>query len=345
MANMSRHLIPAWLWAALAAVALVLALALALTERRREPGPSLIYDVSSYEAVDPAKVLFREAERISLNLDTPTALCVRGNGTILVAGQDVIVVLDSSGGELGRFAVEGAPDCLAEGPDGRLYLGMRTRIAVHDPQGKHLQSWQDLGPRAWISSIAVDDEHVFAADAGNKVVYRFDMSGNLLNRIGERDPERDVPGFIVPSPYFDILLDPGGGLWAVNPGKLGFEHYRPDGSLASSWYRPGMEIDEFSGCCNPIHAAYRSDASLVTAEKGINRVKVYAPDTALLGVVATPEMLGTLAETAASFQEEASVRDLAVDNEDRVLVLHGPRRELLIFEELAREIPVSGRSS
>ena len=344
MDKISRHVIPAWLWAALAVVAVVLALALALTERRREPGPSLIYDVSSYEAVDPAKVLFHEAKRIPLNLDTPTALCVRGDGTILVAGQDAVLVLDSSGSEQGRIAVEGAPDCLAEGPDGRLYLGMRTRIAVHDPQGKYLQSWEDLGRRAWVTSIAVDDEHVFAADAGNKVVYRFDTSGNLLNRIGGRDPERDVPGFIVPSPYFDVLLDPGGGLWAVNPGRLGFEHCRPDGSLASSWYRPGIELDGFSGCCNPIHAVFRSDASLVNAEKGINRVKVYSPDTALLGVVATPEMLGTLAEAAASLQEEALVRDLAVDSEDRVLVLHGPRRELLMFEELPREISISGNS-
>lgn len=330
-----KHLIPAWLWAVLAVAAMVLALALALTERRREPGPALLYDVSPYEAVDPAKVLFREAKRISLNLDAPTALCVRGDGTILVAGQDAVLVLDSSGGEKGRIAVEGAPDCLAEGPDGRLYLGMRTRIAVHDPHGTHLQSWQDLGPRAWITSIVADEQHVFAADAGNKVICRFDTSGNLLNRIGERDPERDIPGLVVPSPYIDVLLDPGGGLWVVNPGRLGFEHYRADGSLASSWYRPGIELDGFSGCCNPIHAVFRSDASLVTVEKGINRVKVYSPDTTLLGVVATPEMIGTLAEAAASFQEEALVRDVAVDSEDRVLVLHGPRRELLIFEERA----------
>lgn len=337
MSTETKSLIPGWVWGIVAVATVGLVLGLALTDRNPEPGPSLLFDVSPYETVDPAKILFREAARIVLDLERPTALCARQDGTILAAGEGQVLVLDDSGRQVSAFEIEGAPDCLAEGPDGRLYFGMRDRIAVCDAQGQFLEAWEDFGPRAWITSIAVDDRNLYAADAGQRVIHRLDLSGALLGKIGERDTAQDIPGFIVPSPYFEVLLDPSGGLWAVNPGKHGFEHYRPDGRLISSWYRSGIDLDGFSGCCNPVHAAFRSDNTLVTAEKGINRIKVYLPDTTLLGVAATPEMLGTLAEAAASFQEEAMVRDLAVDRNDRILALHGPRKELLILEALEKD--------
>lgn len=337
MSTETKSLIPGWVWGIVAVAAVGLVLGLALSDRNPEPGPSMLFDVSSYEAVDPAKILFREAARISLDLEHPTALCARQDGTILTAGEGKVLVLDASGQKVSAFTIEGAPDCLAEGPDGRLYLGMRDRIAVHDAQGQFLESWETLGPRAWITSIAVDERNFYAADAGQRVIHRLDLSGALLGKIGERDTAQDIPGFIVPSPYFDILLDPSGGLWAVNPGKHGFEHYRPDGRLISSWYRSGIDLDGFSGCCNPIHVASRGDAAVVTVEKGINRIKVYSPDTTLLGVVATPEMLGTLSDAAASCTEEALIKDIAVDSSDRILALHGPRKELLIFEALKKD--------
>lgn len=333
----TKQLIPMWLWGVLAAAAVALVLGLALTDQRREPGPSLLYDVSSYEAVDPSKILFRETARIPLDIEAPSALCARRDGTILVGGKDAILALEASGRTRSRIAIAGSPDCLAEAPDGRLYLGMRGRIAVMAALEQPMQWWPDLGQRAWITAIAVDEQNVYAADAGQRVIHRFNVSGEILGSIGARAAEEGVPGFVVPSPYFDVMLDPAGHLWAVNPGKHGVELYRPDGVLVSSWYRPSMNIEGFSGCCNPIHAAFRSDSSLVTAEKGLNRIKVYSPDTALLGVVATPEILGTLAEAAASLTEEPMVKDLAVDGEDRILALHGPRKELLIFEAIDKE--------
>ena len=52
----------------------------------------------------------------------------------------------------------------------------------------------------------IEQGDVFAADAGNRVVLRYDKSGKLLGRIGEKNKERNVPGIVMPSPYLDVTL-------------------------------------------------------------------------------------------------------------------------------------------
>ncbi len=333
MEDTSKRLIPAWVWTILALAGVGLAAAFALSDRRPEPGRSLEYDVSGYERVDASRVCFHEVARQALKLEAPCALCAGADGRVFVAGRDAVVALDRDGNETARYAVPGTPECLASGADGRLYVGMQRYILVLDGQGKEMSRWQDLGGRAWLTSLAAGEDYVYAADAGNRVVLVFDHAGTITGRIGERDPETGAPGFVVPSPYFDVMLDASGALWVVNPGKHGIEHYRPDGTLVSAWYKPGMGLEEFSGCCNPVHAAIRSDGSLVTMEKGLNRVKLYAPDRSLAGVVASSSGLSLSAAAGQSCEEDCPVKDLAVDSDGRVLLLHGKRNELIVFEQ------------
>lgn len=295
--------------------------------------------VAATAAVSPdvqaaaSSATFAETKRLSLSIDNPSALAVGPANQLYIAGDNAIIALDADGTETARFCVKGRPGCLAAGPDGKLFVGIRNHVHVLDAKGAPLASWQDLGERAYLTSIAVDETNVYVADAGNRVVLRFGHDGTLLGRIGEKDKTRGIPGLIVPSPYFDVAIDPQGALWVVNPGKHGLENYRPNGDLVSSWYRSGVEDKAFCGCCNPIHIAFRSNSSLVTAEKGINRVKVYAPDTSLLGVV-TAEPPPPIEDSKAMFSNaEQPIADLAVDAHDRILVLNKPEKAILIYEE------------
>ena len=49
-----------------------------------------------------------------------------------------------------------------------------------------------MGQKALLTSIAVSKNNVFVADAGNRIVYRYDTNGNLINRIGKKDEERNA---------------------------------------------------------------------------------------------------------------------------------------------------------
>jgi hypothetical protein len=277
---------------------------------------------------------FREAGRFALDLDEPSSLAYGSDGTICVGGANRILRSDKDGKVLARFAVDGRPGCLAFLPDGRLLAGLRNRVVVFNSGGERVADWGDFGERGYFTSIVADENDVFVADAGNRVILRFGLDGKLRNKIGGRDMDRGIPGFTIPSPYFDVALDPMGSLWAVNCGKHGLENYRPNGDLVSSWYRHGMALDAFCGCCNPIHVAFRGDSTLVTLEKGVNRVKVFSPDNSLYGVVisgATP----SVDDNKALFSNVAPpVVDLAVDKENRILLLNKFEKALLVYEEV-----------
>lgn len=289
-----------------------------------KPGPNLLYDTTPFEQVDDVETRFVETGRIVPEIEDPQAIAVGPDGRIYVAGKKAASIHDEDGAELMRFELSGPATSIAVSGHRAILLGLRDHVEVLDLEGVVQAEWESLGARAYISSIAVSDEEVFVADAGNRVVLRYDHEGVLLGRIGEADPDRDVPGLVVPSPYLDIAFDDRGTLWVANPGRLGLENYRSDGGLITSWYRPSLDLDGFSGCCNPSHIAFRSDGKLITCEKGLVRVKVYdAASGAFEELVAGSNL----------FPKEQSVRDLAVDAKNRILVLDPRQNAIRIFEE------------
>ncbi|MBN2308207.1 MAG: NHL repeat-containing protein [Candidatus Hydrogenedentes bacterium] len=325
--------IPPWMWA-LAAVATVGGVALlASRDRRPEPPQSFRYEMGDLERVDPASVIFSETAPIEPEILALHAVAATPDGRIYAAGEGAVAVCDLDGALLGRYAVMGTPTCMAVAPDGEILLGMTDRIAVIEAGGAPKADWTGLGDQAHVTAIVADAEHVYVADAGNRVVLCLDRQGNPMARIGEEDAAKDIPGLIVPSPYFDVALDDGGALWAVNPGRHGLESYRPNGELITAWYRPSMEIDGFCGCCNPCHVAFRPDGTLVTAEKGIARVKLYSVERKLLGVVAGPEAFRGGPTEAFSGDLHVPFGDLAVDARGRVLVIDVNRNAIRVFEE------------
>lgn len=290
--------------------------------RYPEPRASVVYDVEALAQVDAVETRFEETGRIEPRIEGAQAIAV-GPGKIYVAGKGTVVVLGEDGAELARFPVNGTPSTMAPARDGTLFLGMRDHVVVIDSRGAVQATWGGLGPRAYITSIALAGEDVYVADAGNRVVMRYDRAGVLQGRIAEADPHRDVPGLVVPSPYLDIALDEGGALWVVNPGRLGLESYRSNGDLITSWYRPSMKLDGFAGCCNPSHIAFLSDGRLVTGEKGLARVKIYD---------VTSGEFQELVAGSAVFPRAQTLTDLAVDANDRILVLDPRQKAIRIFE-------------
>ena len=62
----------------------------------------------------------------------------------------------SSGGDLpGSIKLTDMPRCLTVSDDGKIYVGMTNYVEVYDSRGKQLASWDSLGERAVLTSIAV----------------------------------------------------------------------------------------------------------------------------------------------------------------------------------------------
>ncbi len=84
-----------------------------------------------------------------------------------------------------------------------------------------------------------------------------------------------------------------------------------------------MELDGFSGCCNPTNICILDDGDFVTSEKGIVRIKIHSPNGKFKTVVATPD----------DFEKGTTGLDMAVDSKERIIILDPVREQVRIFEK------------
>jgi hypothetical protein len=279
------------------------------------------YNLDELKKSDSLFVAFKEINQFTPGLEEIYGIAVDQSDRIYVSGKNGVEIFENSGKPEKKFSFDGIAWSVKVDYSGKIYLGMEDHIEVMDNNGKLLNKWHSESPGSILTSIAVTPSDVFVADAGEKVVYHYDHAGKLLNRIGQKDPQNNIPGFVVPSPYFDLGINSSGQLWVVDPGRHTFMNFSYDGKVVSTWGKASMGVDGFCGCCNPSNFAFLADGSFITSEKGIERIKVYMTDGTYKYLVATPD----------SFEEGTRGIDLAVDSQDRILVLDPAKKKVRFF--------------
>jgi len=279
------------------------------------------YDLKKFKQVDSNLICYREDYQIKPKISKLLGIAIDKSDNIFVTADNKVIEYNSRLDSIKSFSVDGSAGCLAIGKDGKLYLGFKKHLEIWDSKGNLLKKWNDLAGIPYITSIAVDDSSIFLADAGNKIVHHFNFNGQLINQIGRKDPAKGIPGFFIPSPYFDVLLGHNNEVWAINTGRHSFESYTKEGELITSFTKASMSIDGFSGCCNPTNVAMLSDGSFVTSEKGIERVKIHQANGDFKCVVAASDQ----------FIEGTTGLDLAVDSKDHIYVLDPEKGMIRIF--------------
>jgi len=298
------------------------------------------YDIDEYTTVDPSLVRYKETAKFSVGMDNVGAIAVGPDDRVYVAGDRSVHVFDGKGEKLRAIDVGQQPSCLAVGsPEhetpGRMCVGAGDRIELYDSSGEPDGVWdQGLDEKSVLTSIAVADEDVFVADAGNRVVLRYNARGELVGRIGEPDPERDSRTFVIPSPYFDVAVTGSDVVCVVNPGARRIEAYTFDGAWLGQWGKASAEIDGFFGCCNPANFAVLADGRFVTVEKGLPRIKVYSRKGDFECVVAEPRVLASRGNVGDEIRDDHQVKvfDVATDSSGRILVLDPTNRTVRVFE-------------
>lgn len=300
-------------------------------------GPEYFYEIEQYAKIDPALILYQQVgETIQTDFKEARAITLDDEGNIYIVGDSKLVIYDSTGNLLSEIELPKEPTCIEIDPDGNLIVGMSNVISILDSQGQSIHEWTAPTAVSLQTSIAVDKTRVYAADALNKLVWCYDRQGNVINRIGQKDPDRNIPGLVIPSAYFDIATYPDGLLRVVNPGRHWIEAYTTNGDREWFWGESGVDIQGFSGCCNPVALAILPDGGFVTAEKGLVRVKVYDADGEFVGVVAGSDQLGWIEPLRiCKTPEECKAKgfDIAVDGTGRIYVLDTLRNVVRIFEK------------
>jgi sugar lactone lactonase YvrE len=260
----------------------------AILENRRTPSDNPFeYQMHRIERDDDSLDHFQEVSRITVQIEKPTALALGTDGALFVCGQNGMIRY-SQDGTGRRIQLPFTPTC-ATAMGGMLFLGAGDHVEVYAEDGIHRATWPLPSEKTILTSLAVGGESVYAADAGSGVVWQYDREGRLHGALGKTDSTLGLPGLLIPSPYFDVAVDPDGFLWAANTGRHSLENYTHEGGLRTSWGEYGNGLGDFCGCCNPAHFSIMEDGSFVTSEKGVVRVKIYDRTGRLTGLVAGPE--------------------------------------------------------
>ncbi len=280
------------------------------------------YELDQFKNIDENLVCYSEIKQIDIDIEKVKGIAVDNKDRIYVTGFDKVMIFDKTGELVQVFSTGKESNCIAINENGDIYLGVSDHIEIYDFSGNLIKSWDSPNPKTLITSIAIGEASVFVADAGNKYVHHYNSQGEYQNQIGQKNKAKGIKAFFIPSPYFDILLGRDDELWVVDPGRHKLMNFSNEGEVISSWSKTSMQLDGFSGCCNPSHIAMLSNGSFVTSEKGIERVKIHKPSGEFDCVVAGPEL----------FEKETRGLDLAVDSEDRIIVLDPMKKLVRIFD-------------
>lgn len=279
------------------------------------------YSVDDYVAVDPSLIAYKETKNIPIVGYKPEGIDVY-DGFIWLAGNNTIQAISTSGVQKFLKETNGSGTAIAVNSD-RVFVSFEDHISTYTLDGDFLAEWDVPGRNCVFTSISLKGELLFVADAGNRRILKYNLDGDLLGEFQGQTESAAGHGFIVPSPNFDIAVNSSGELWAVNPGKHALENYSDDGKLLGSWQNSSMDIEGFTGCCNPAEIAVLPDGSFVTSEKGLVRIKTYDKSGKLKSVVAAP----------AKFEEEGKAPEVAADDDGVIYALDFDRSVIRVFEE------------
>jgi sugar lactone lactonase YvrE len=292
-----------------------------LTGRPDKSNPNPFeYNVDEFKNVDSTLIHFKETKNFKIGFTEPAAITIEAD-KLYVTGDNKLQVIDITGKLLAEIVLSGIPKTL-EVTTENIYVAVNNQILVYNHNGTLLKEWKPVGENAVITAISAIENIVYVADAGKRKVYKYSTEGNLLLEFDGKADEGVLHGFIIPSGFFDLDINPDGDLWVVNPGMHALENYTAEGQLREHWNNTSMMTEGFSGCCNPAHFTFLPDGRFVTSEKGLVRIKTYKPSGEFEGVVAAP----------VKFKDEGRAPDIATDSNGNIYALDFDKKMIRVFE-------------
>jgi hypothetical protein len=288
-------------------------------KRPENPHP---YSMDGYDRTDPALLSHEEIKQINIG-DQPAVDLTFGFGRIFLLMEEYLRVITTEGSEQARWSLTERPTCITIGPEETVLIGFGKHIARYTLNGEEVGRSRPLDGNALFTAVAVSDDQIFVADAGNKMVRVFSFALQETGHFKGVSGVTDDHGFILPSPRFDLAVNSDNELWVVNPGLQTLQNYSHDGRLRGYWGKPAFHPEGFSGCCNPCRFAFLPNGDFVTSEKGLVRVKIHKPSGELRSIVAGPE----------EFPNGRQAPAVTTDEEENIIILDYEQKLIRFFKE------------
>jgi hypothetical protein len=207
------------------------------------------------------------AKEFKVNEGELKAVASSPSGLIYLGGSSFVSCYDADLKLVWTEKTDSAITALSISGDS-LFASTSTQIFVLSKSGKVVNEWGPYEDNSIITSVSSNKNYVAFADAGNKMVFILDRGGEVKKIVGQNGEK-----FIIPSPYFDVALDKENNLFTANTGNHRIEIRTIDGDVKSFFGEAGTAPEYFCGCCAPAHFV-KTGSGYITAEKGINRIKI-----------------------------------------------------------------------
>jgi hypothetical protein len=235
----------------------------------------MIYDSVRSEKIRKSEVspelqIIADAWKVAdtLTIKNPLySVAVSPSGFVYLGGNAFVSCYDSALNAIWNVITPASINALVCHGD-TIFAASSDQIFLINNEGEIMNEWGPYEDNSIITSLSVNNNSVAFADAGNRTVFILDKGGEVKEMIGQNSPE-----FVVPSPYFDVVLNDDNSFYVANTGYRRVEKHNSSGKKISSFGEPGTAPDAFCGCCNPAHLI-SIPQGFVTAEKGINRIKI-----------------------------------------------------------------------
>lgn len=275
-------------------------------------------DLDEFKKVDPALIKFKETKQMMVS-GTPNGFRVH-NGQVYLLVDQQLQIINLKGELQHKVDLKDKAKSMDFIGD-ELILGFKNYIVRYSNEYELIAKSDKQDTLAVFTSVATTDEFVFVADAGNRRILRYNHQLDLMGEFFGESGDKKLHGFIVPSPYFDILTDDSNKLWVVNPGTHAIQHYSPEGEFINQWQKISNMTDGFSGCCNPAHFTVLPNGNFITSEKKIVRIKEYSHRGDLLSVVAAPS----------KFKDDGHAPDIVAIDDNTILALDFDKKLIRFF--------------
>ncbi len=278
-------------------------------------------NVEQYKEVDPELIQYKETKQIRIDAEKPHGISWHDN-KIGVVADNYLQIIDNYGNQLLKKEYNDEIYAISFKTNHAI-LAFKRYIAIVNNDGDILYQSEVEPEESYFTSVANLDTLIFVADAGKRRVIIYNQEANKISEFAGESGGSVLHGFIVPSANFDLAMNTDNELWITNPGLHALQNYSYNGDLNGYWEKSTMDIDGFSGCCNPAQFTFLPNGNFITSEKKIVRIKEYKPSGELVAVVAPPS----------KFTEEGEALDVTTDNQGRIWGLDKDKKLIRVFEK------------
>ena len=325
--------------------------------------PSLPLRRSDHRVVPPQWIGYHETASFSVRIDQATCFHADRCHRLFIGSDSQVLVYNGSGRHLGSFPVSGQPQALVlsrqeQFHPGKLLVVFQDHVDLYslsddtaEPfSASQLTSWKSFEGKPFLTSIALTADAAYIADAGEKIIYKCNAFGQIIQKIGgspsptehANNTRTAFPGFTISHPPYLSVTASSRLIHVANAGRHRVESFTTGGvwEPSLSWGDLSANFVGFCGSCNPVGIDTLSDGRIVTVEKTIDRVKVYETDGRLATVVAGPEQLDRLPADRIEQGERYLSRSQNPDASNRPLFLSVVDDRVILLDPLLQLVRI-----